>query len=235
MIRRRAAEALDWGRAGLDWAAAIASKLRRRLARDGGSPSCDIPVIILPGVLEPWRYLLPLGTWFEEQAHPVHYVTKLGLNLRGYEDSARHVAELAAEHLITGAVIVAHSKGGLIGKAAMLADETGAIAGMVSVATPFRGSGLARRLQRFGWAKRTPFANLFEGAPELAGLRGEHEVNARIVSMAPRWDQVVAAESTRLPGATHVDLERGGHFAPMRDKAVWTLIHEQVHMLAGRH
>lgn len=229
------AEAADWCRAARDMASAGLSVLRRHLAADGASgPSPrPAPVIIIPGVLEPWRYLLPLGRHLQQQGHAVHYVKRLGFNLRPFDASADEVLRLAAAEELEGAVIVGHSKGGIIGKLALLRDDERRLSGMVTVATPFAGSGLAAPLQRLPWAGRTPLADLFIGSEQLALIAAETRVNARITSLAPKWDQVVDRESTRLPGARLIDLERGGHFAPMRDESVWRIIAGEIRRLAS--
>lgn len=230
------AEAADWCRAVRDMSSAALSVLRRhRPALEVASPAPHpVPVIIVPGVLEPWRYLLPLGGYLQRQGHAVHYVKRLGFNLRPCSASADEVLRLAAAEGLEGAVIVAHSKGGIIGKLALLRDDERRLLGMVTVATPFAGSGLAAPLQRMPWAGRTPLAELFVGSEPLARIAAETRVNARITSLAPKWDQVVDRGSTWLPGARLIDLERGGHFAPMRDKAVWRIIADEIRRLTSK-
>lgn len=234
--RRAGAILIDWGRAARDLAYAAASKLRRTAAGQAIAGQCSpIPLVILPGVLEPWRYLLPLGTWLEAQGHPVHYVERLGFNTRDLASSANHVVELLSARNLTGAVFVAHSKGGLIGKLALTHPGIGESAlGMVSVATPFGGSQLGGPLQRLPFVDRSSFGMFLAGSQPLTSLSRHAEVNRRIVSMSPAWDQVVSVESTQLAGAEHVRLDVGGHFAPMRSHVAWETIHAHVHQLTER-
>ncbi len=232
---RHAAEILqDWGRAGLDLAAAGVSSLRRHLPSVHADSDCSsIPLVVLPGVLEPWRYLLPLGSWLSSQGHPIHYVRQLGFNLAGLESSVVHVLELLDSEDITDAVFVAHSKGGLIGKAALASPALESrVAGMVTLATPFRGSGLGGRFQRLPLVKRSPFGMFVEGSDDLVSLEAQEHVNSHIVTMAPQWDQVVSPESTWLPGATNVALPVAGHFRPLRNPEVWAAIHHHIHQVA---
>lgn len=231
---RHAAEVLwDWGRAGLDLAAAGYSRLRRRLPAAHAESRCSaIPLVVLPGVLEPWRYMLPLGTWLSTQGHPVHYVRRLGFNLGGLEASVVRVLELLDDEQLNDAVFVAHSKGGLIGKAALASPALeGRVTGMVTLATPFRGSGLGGRFQRLPLVKRSPFGMFVEGSDALLSLQAQEHVNAHIVTMAPEWDQVVAPESTWLPGGTNVTLPVAGHFRPLRNPEVWKAMHHHIHQL----
>lgn len=226
------AAAVDWGRA-MRYAVGGVLGGRRRPARTTPAADCHFPIVIIPGVLERSTFLAPLGRWLEAQGHPVHYVRALGWNLRPFDDSAQRVLDVVAEQQLAGAVIVAHSKGGLIGKAALLRDDARAIAGMVTVATPFAGSRLARPLQRSPWARRTPFANLFAGSRDVLALGRQLDVDQRIVSLVPSWDQVVDPELARLASGATVDIGRGGHFAPMRDPQVWQQIHDHAHRLAS--
>lgn len=224
----------DWGRAVGDMAAAGWSALRRRAAALTGDGGCEpIPVVVLPGILEPWRYLLPLGNWLAEQGHPVHYVRGLGFNLGDLASSAAHVADLVVAEDLDGGVFFAHSKGGLIGKQALLdAAVASRIEGMVALSTPFAGASLGQRFHRA--ITRTRLGMFTADSPVLRALHGQEEINARIVSLTPQWDQVVSPAATRLPGGNNVDLHTSGHFTPLRQRAVWEEIHHHIHGLTGR-
>lgn len=237
LLGRGVASLIDWGRAGLDMVAAGVSKVRGAVAAEpgDGEPDCaPVPIVILPGVLEPWRYLLPLGNWLAGRGHPVAYVERLGFNLHDLANSATRVVELLDERGLRDVVLVAHSKGGLIGKTVLLNEELNdRVLGMVTVSTPFAGSGLGGPLQRLPMVSRTPFGMFVTGSDTLLTLAEQRDVNERIVTMAPRWDQVTAPESTRLPGAKNVDFDGAGHFRPIRSPRVWAKIHDEVHDLVG--
>lgn len=222
----------DWGVALGDLARAVWRQRAWRLpaAPDPDSRCRDVPIVILPGILEPWTYLAPLARWFSDRGHPVEFVETLGWNLAHLDASAERCLRVLRERGISGAVLVAHSKGGLIGKAVLLAqgDEKAAI-GMVAVATPFEGSTVGRRLQRL--VARSPLGLFAPGNPVLQTLAEEISVNAHIVSLSPAWDQMIPGGS-HLSGATNVDLDAAGHFRPVRDEAVWEIIHEHAHRLA---
>lgn len=260
-IRRARDAAADWLVAGTDLATAVWRRVRPGLPVVGEvEAGCEqVPIVVLPGILEPWTYLAPMGNWFTSRGHPVHYVETLGWNLADVARSAERCRELLHERGVDRAVIVAHSKGGLIGKAA-LALETAAspspsadvvpspdgraghespvagphpqIAGMVTIATPFAGSTLGGRFQRLPGLRRTPLGMFLPGSTQLVSLAAERAVNERIVSLAPAWDQVIP-EGSHLEGALNVRLDVPGHFRPVRDEGVWRTIHEHVHLLAG--
>lgn len=231
-LRRARHVAGDWTVAARDMAAALWSRRRwhPESASDPGPACADITVVLLPGILEPWSYLAPLARWLAQRGHRVEFVETLGWNIADLDQSAERCLGVLRERGLRRVVLVAHSKGGLIGKAVLLrqGDEDLAV-GLVAVATPFGGSSVGRRLHRL--VARSPLGLFSPGNPVLGVLAAELAVNARIVSLAPAWDQVIP-DGSHLTGATNVDLAVGGHFRPLRDEAVWRLIHEHAHRLA---
>jgi pimeloyl-ACP methyl ester carboxylesterase len=229
---RLPAIARDWAHAGVRLAATV---LRRggpdnlAAARPGAPGRCAaVPVVLLPGVWEPWRFLRPLARALHTAGHPVHVVDALGWNGADLDASAdRVVAHLRAAD-VRGGVLVAHSKGGLIGKTVLLRPGLeGRVVGLVAVASPFDGSSLSWRP-----LARTPLGVFAPLGAAIAGLAGERAVNRLIVSLAPAWDQVVP-EGSWLPGARNIALDAGGHFRPLADPRVHALIHAEVHRLAA--
>lgn len=222
-----------------DWAHAGVRLVAARLGRAapdalvgpvvGASPGCAaVPVVLLPGVWEPWRFLWPLAQALHAAGHPVHAVSALGWNGADLDSSAdRVVAHLRAAD-VRGGVLVGHSKGGLIGKKVLLHPALdGRVRGLVAVASPFAGSSLAYRP-----LARTPLGVFAPSGAAIVALAAERAVNARIVSLAPAWDQVVP-EGSWLPGARNVPLDVAGHFRPLADAGVHALIHTEVHRLAA--
>jgi pimeloyl-ACP methyl ester carboxylesterase len=168
------------------------------------------PIVVVPGVFETWKFLQPLITSMHERGHPVHIVELLQLNRRPVADAAGHVADYLAEHGLDDAVIVAHSKGGLIGKYVMVHDAVAPdraprIRGMLAVAAPFGGSRYARYLL-------LPSLRIFSPwDATILALTADETVNARIVSVFGQFDPHIPGGST-LAGAKNVRLETGGHF-----------------------
>lgn len=164
------------------------------------------PIVVIPGIYESWRFVLPLITQAHERGHPIHVVKRLQLNLRPVIESAALVSTYLEENDLTNVIILAHSKGGLIGKHVMVQPEVSRrIRGMVAVATPFGGSVYARfmvsqRLRIFSPADST-----------IRALAAEAEVNSRIVSIFGAFDPHIPAGS-ELAGAKNVRLDTGGHF-----------------------
>ncbi|MBD5787256.1 alpha/beta hydrolase [Cellulosimicrobium terreum] len=183
------------------------------------------PVVLLPGVYETWQFLLPVAGPLAAVGHPVHVVPGLGYNRRPVAEAAELVAAHLEEADLHGAVLVAHSKGGLIGKRVMLSGAGDRVAGMVAIATPFRGSRYARYL-----VGRTLRAFAPTDATLLA-LMAERTVDARITAVYPRFDPHIP-ETGRLDGARNVELPLTGHFKPLGDPSLAEVVVREVDRLS---
>jgi pimeloyl-ACP methyl ester carboxylesterase len=198
---------LGWWAA--DYAYAVVWQVRglfdRAAPQDFGSGPLT-PVVVIPGIWESWKFLQPLITAMHDRGHPVHVVTGLRFNNRPVVDAAAQVAAYLDAVGLTDTVVVAHSKGGLIGKYLMVGGSSAArIRGMVAVAAPFSGSLYARYLF-------VPSLRIFSPKDALVlSLAKEQSVNSRIVSVFGRFDPHIPGGS-ELVGAKNVRLDTGGHF-----------------------
>lgn len=169
-------------------------------------------VVLVPGVYEPWHFLRPLAQVLRDAGHRVHAVPTLGYNRRPVVASAALLDDVV-RRLGPDVVVIAHSKGGLIGKLAML-EPGSPIRHMVAVATPFAGSPLARFV---------PLRAVRAFVPTdatLVRLAAERRVDARITSVYPCWDPHIP-EGCVLPGAAaNVELPTPGHFRVLGDPAL---------------
>ena len=194
------------------WAAdyAYAAAWQARAALDRTTPAtlahgARVPVVLLPGVYETWRFLQPLATALHERGHPVHVIDLLRRNRRPVMEMAAHVSAYVRRQNLADLVLVAHSKGGLIGKQVMIGPAGDRVRGMVAVATPFGGSRYARVML-------SPSLRAFSPAdPTILALARQRDANARITSIAARFDPHIP-EGSILPGARNVVLDTGGHF-----------------------
>ncbi|MFC8921649.1 esterase/lipase family protein [Cellulosimicrobium sp. NPDC057127] len=184
-------------------------------------PGGRAPVVLLPGVYETWQFLAPAARALADAGHPVHVVPGLGYNRRPVAQGAELAARFLARSGLDGAVLVAHSKGGLIGKTVMLSPAGAHVAGMVAVATPFRGSRYAQYL--LGRTLRS-FAPTNAA---LLALAAERAVDARITAVYPRFDPHIP-ETGRLEGATNVELPLSGHFRPLGDPSLVEVVVREV-------
>ncbi|MFT4124086.1 MAG: alpha/beta hydrolase [Microbacteriaceae bacterium] len=169
------------------------------------------PVVMIPGVYESWRFMLPLAERVHAAGHPVHLLPELGWNRRPIPRQAALVAAGLAERQLRGVVLLGHSKGGLIGKRLMLAeDPERRVDRLVTLATPFHGSSYARLMLQPALREFRPRAAM------LAALAGEPSVDARITSIYPEWDEHLPGGSL-LPGAHNVEVPVRGHFRVLVD------------------
>lgn len=168
-------------------------------------------VVLIPGVYEPWQFMRPLAALLHGHGHPVHVVARLGYNRGTIPDTARLVADHLVEQGLTDVVVVAHSKGGLIGKYAMLHhDPDGRIVAMVAISTPFAGSPYAR------WIPLAAVRAFVPTDVTLAALTAELVVNSRITSVSGPFDPHIPGGSD-LDGATNVHVTMPGHFRILAD------------------
>jgi pimeloyl-ACP methyl ester carboxylesterase len=169
-------------------------------------------VVVLPGIYENWRFMQPLIRAVHDAGHPVHVLPTLHYNRRPVEHAAKLVSRYLAEYDLWDTVIVAHSKGGLIGKYAMSKTPAARVTRLVAICSPFSGS----RYARFALA---PSLRAF--SPNHATTRGlirENDVNQRITSVFGTFDPMIP-DGSELPGARNIRLDVAGHFRILSDPA----------------
>ncbi|GGH91358.1 esterase/lipase family protein [Arthrobacter liuii] len=184
------------------------------------------PVVIIPGVYENWQFMMPLIQAIHDAGHPVHVVTVLQRNKLKVPDAAKLVAQHLEEAGLRDAILVAHSKGGLIGKYTMLSlDPEHRIERMIAVCAPFSGSRYARYML-------LPSLRIFSPRNALTlQMSRELAINSRITSIYGPFDPHIP-EGSVLPGATNIELPAAGHFKILGDPATARLIVEQLNLPA---
>jgi hypothetical protein len=260
-------------RRALWWAADYAYALRRQLAvlslpwavgrrrptpgawRRGDAARPE--VYLLPGVYEHWTFLSPLGDALAAAGYRVRVVHGLGVNRRSIPETAERLTRVLAESPppAAGRVLVAHSKGGLIGKhvlvrsgaamdaaaeAAAGGDPADAAAtatppaggpslgllGLVAVATPFGGARRARLLFA------DPSIRAFLPDDETIVMLGrETSINGRIVSVFGPYDPHIP-EGSALDGATNIAVTGRGHFRVLASPATHRAVLDGIALLA---
>jgi hypothetical protein len=172
------------------------------------------PILLLPGVYETWQFLRPIAERLHAAGHPIHILSNLGYNRQPIPDAAALAHRYLEEKALTGVILVAHSKGGLIGKHLMAIDDTThRVDRMVAIATPFAGSVYARYI---------PVRTLRVFSPideTIARLGANLAINARIVSIFGDFDPHIPGGSM-LDGATNIRVPVIGHFRILRDARV---------------
>lgn len=175
-----------------------------------------IPVILIPGISNRWGFLKNLGDKISYSGHPLYVVNGLGLNRLDISYSAKIVKELIEKMHLNKAVIVAHSKGGLIGKYYLTHENKDKkIKGLIAIAAPFSGSKIARHLAKKYSKELSPQSETIQSLNQHA------EVNSRIISIMPEFDNHVWHEKgSYLEGAINIKTKTKGHHKIVFDKGV---------------
>lgn len=168
------------------------------------------PALVLPGVLEDWTMMRPVTDRLNAAGHPIHVLPELGRNTAGVVEGASVASDFLTARDLHDVVIVAHSKGGLIGKQVLLGDGEHRVRRLVAIATPFAGSTLARLIP-----SRTVRA-LGPDDATIVGLQARTDVNHLITSICPAFDPHIPGGS-QLEGATNVHVAAMGHFRVLAD------------------
>lgn len=179
-------------------------------------------VVLLPGVYETWQFLRPIAEALYARGYPVHAVAEMGHNSGPVHEMAARVARFLEENDLRGVVLVAHSKGGLIGKYVMGHTRAGErVREMVSVNSPYSGSAFAHVIP-----VRT-VRHFHPRHPTLSMLNESAEVNSRITSICSRYDPLINTHEG-MSTATNVPLDAVGHFRILKDPRVLETILEVV-------
>ena len=208
----------------LDYVYAVGRQLRSAVSRvspDEFLSGTGRPVLVIPGIFEDWRFMLPLIRTLHDAGHPVHVVTVLQRNRLAVPKAAELIAGYLRDRDLTDTLIVAHSKGGLIGKYAMMAlDPERRLVRMVAVASPFSGSRYA------GYLLLPSLRALSPRSAVTLQLSREQRVNERITSIYGLFDPHIP-EGSVLPGARNIQLDTGGHFRILaHEQALKTVLEE---------
>lgn len=189
-------------------AAGVLGRWRPAHYRGPGEPG-RTPVVLIPGIYESWTFMLPVAGLLREHGHDVHVVEDLRFNTGTIEDMAALVDEHIRREGIERCVLVAHSKGGLIGKQALLDDATRErVRRLVAVNSPYAGS-------RYAALFLLPTVRMFAPRGQvITDLQRQQAVNATITSLYSVFDPHIP-ETSWLGGAENVVLRTIGHFRPV--------------------
>lgn len=184
-------------------------RVPRRFRR--GDPRRPV-IVLVPGVYETWAFLEPIAERLNRLGYRIAVVRGLGYNvlpiLRTAELLERALRRSATPR--AGRIILAHSKGGLIGKQLLVADDGDlGVRGVIAIASPFAGSRAAAFLL-------DPHLRAFRpGDATIRGLARAARVNERIMSIYGPYDPHVP-EGSALPGGINRPVPTSGHFRILR-------------------
>jgi hypothetical protein len=188
---------------------------RRRAVPNEFGEGTRRPVVILPGIYESWHFLRPIAERLSADGHPVHVIPTLGLNRAPIPATAARVWRELVRLDLRGVAIVAHSKGGIVGKHLMAVEDRGALGGsderegridrLIAIASPFSGSAMARL------APNPALRAFLATDPVISRLAADLAVNSRITSIYPSFDPHIP-DGSSLAGAENIEVPVVGHF-----------------------
>ena len=181
------------------------------------SPNGYPPVILIPGITETWKALEPLAQALREAGFAVWHLPDTGNLARSFAEYAKMLQKFITAHGWDHVLVVAHSKGGLVAKAAANVDPR--IERVIALATPWSGSSLAGLAPR--WWRR--YDELRPGSAPLMQLAQQRSANSRIVSLAAKHDQEVP-NGCYLPGARNRRLAVRGHQRLLETTSTYTAV-----------
>lgn len=161
--------------------------------------------VLLPGVWERWEVLIPWAQALYGVGWNVEFVPELDMQFGTLDGLAETLVNHLEKNDLKDVLLVAHSKGGLVGKTAMTRPPGSRIEKMIAVGTPFSGAPIAA-LTPGGMQMRT----LVPWNEEIQSLSQHLEPNSRIVAIQAQWDQNVPPDPD-LPGATLITAPVAGH------------------------
>jgi pimeloyl-ACP methyl ester carboxylesterase len=189
-------------------------------------------VVLLPGVYEHWSFLRPLGDTLNAAGHRVIPVHGMRWNRRPIVETSESLERALRRVRVpaAGRVIVAHSKGGLIGKHLLLGDEADelGVRGVVAVCTPFSGARLAQLFTD------PSIRALLPSDETIVMLGSAASVNSRIVSIFGTFDPHIPDGSV-LDGATNVRVPVAGHFRVLGERETALAVLDGVALLTSEH
>lgn len=191
--------------------------------------SNEYSIIILQGVFNRWGFMKKMADDISSLGYSVHVLPQLGNNTKKISDTAKIVNEFIHEKDLKNIIIVGHSKGGLVGKYLLAnLDEGKRVKGLVSIATPFHGTYEA---DRFKLLKVNEFDPKHE---TIKKLNDQREVNNKIITISPSFDNVVVHEkSGTLNGAfDNLYVKVAGHHKIVFDKETKEKIIESIEKLS---
>ena len=176
------------------------------------------PVLLIPGVFESWRFMQPVAGHLFRSGHPVHVLDKLGYNTGAIPQMAQVVTDYLADRDLRDVTVIAHSKGGLIGKYACADPATlSRVRHLITVNTPFSGS-------RYAYLFLLPSVRMFTPTSSMIRqLEASSAINGRISSLYSVFDPHIP-ETGHLRGAENILLGTIGHFRPLGDPATLNII-----------
>jgi pimeloyl-ACP methyl ester carboxylesterase len=180
------------------------------------------PVIFIPGIDGKWSFMRHLVNKVSLNGYPVYTVPDLGNNMVSVPEGAEIVETLIRAFDLRNAVLIGHSKGGLVAKYLLAyLNKDKLVDRAITIATPFSGTKLAHINPRKGYQELRTDSQL------IKDLTAKDVINNNIVCVTPAFDNHIWPQSScYLPGARNIKVKAKGHHKVLFDKEVQDLILE---------
>ncbi len=188
----------------------------------------DLPLLLVHGVGCNAGVWAGMRRYLERKGLGPVYAISYGPPLASIEAFADQLATRIGEvRRATGAahvILVCHSMGGLVARAYLRRYGSAAVAKLLTIGTPHRGSRLAWMM--FGPA----LTQMRPSSPYLADLNGSIDgYGIPVVSLWSWHDSMVAPQtSSRLDGADNIVISGVAHNALLNDPGVWASVASEI-------
>lgn len=193
-------------------------------------------VILIPGIFGTWASMKRLGDKISSLGYPVCAIKELGYNLFDIPSSSQKLREVvlrvsSLREKNKGIVMIAHSKGGLIAKYYLMKyEEEKDVLGVVAIATPFSGTKMAEVLP----SDIKPLKELSSSSPIIKEMDKREDVNKKIISIIPEFDNHVWAEKgSFLSGAENIKVPIRGHHKVLFSEEVEKVVISSIKKLSS--
>lgn len=210
-------------------------RLRTRYSpRSSGWRTGGPTVIVLAGLATPWRFMRPVLNALSDRGYRVVVLPQLGWNFQPVSVIAAKVERYLQANPELGRVLfVGHSKGGLVAKQVLLDDVEGRYTiGAVAIAAPFAGAKAARFVHGSNPIARE-MIGLRAGTPMQLAFSMRNEVDTRITSIMPLYDQIVGYPGI-LPSGRNRTVRALGHNLLLADRRVHDIIDRELRGIMTR-
>ncbi len=182
------------------------------------------PIILIPGHLEKWHFLKAIADPLSLKGYPVYEVGHIGYHTIAVHQSAELIRELIDEKKLKNVILIAHSKGGLVGKHLLAFNNSdGVIKKLITIATPWAGSHAARMVPH------KIFHELRPQSETVNRLHAQKNINNKVVSIFGFFDNHVwPTKSCFLEGAKNIRVNTHGHHTILFTKETIDLVAKEV-------
>jgi pimeloyl-ACP methyl ester carboxylesterase len=183
-----------------------------------------LPIILIPGIYEKWHFLKTISDPLSLKGHPIYVLEHLGYNTGEIHHSAKLIRELIDEKNLRDVILIAHSKGGLIGKHLLaFHNKDERIKKLIAIAAPFRGSHIVKFIPHKAAKELHPDSAIIKQLQEIKN------VNGKIISIFGFFDNHIWPESSCfLEDAKNIQVNVYGHHRILSNKEVKEIVLSEV-------